>query len=535
MKYTALLCAMAAIGLAACTQDELTDGTLPEGKYPLVINATGLQTATLDTRATVDGNWDGVESVAVQVGDEVKEYSVTAGTEDPTKATLSNDADPFYWDAMTMTVSAWHPYGETMPEVVVVDADQSTKDNFTASDFISAENQTVTFGDNSTPTLAFSHRTARVRVILKGDEMTSVDGATVSLIDLTTEGGNPATISAYKSADNTFEALLHPQTISANGPFIQVVLNGKTYSYGLAKGITLEANHRYTYNVDIPAQNMVLTSCIISGWEEETPVNAVTAQDYITDDQGTYIVYTGAGLKAVADLISGGDYDINVKLDRDIDLTGVDWMPIANNVNAGSVGGYSGTFDGQGHRITGLRIENPSEERFKHIALFKSIGEGGTVKNLQLVNVDFDAGKSMCGGIAVYNYGTITACSVTGTLVSSPEGTGSTGGIVYTNNKTITACWFNGDLDGMLNSDNSKKIGGIAVTAEIGSVFTACYWGGNAEEGADVHPSGATVEATKVNDGESWQSAIDGMNAALSGNDYEWALGTDGQPVLKKK
>ena len=255
---------------------------------------------------------------------------------------------------------------------------------------------------------------------------------------------------------------------------------------------------------------------------------------YTDDGQSNYTVYTGKGLKAVADFINADNLDINVKLDRDIDLTGVDWTPIANNVQAGRVGGYSGTFDGQGHRITGLRIENPSEERFKHIALFKSIGEGGTVKNLQLVNVDFDAGESMCGGIAVYNYGTITACSVTGTLVSSPEGTGSTGGIVYTNNKTITACWFNGNLDGGRDSGGLKKIGGIAVNANKGSI-SACYWGGNAEEGADDQYMDATVEATKVNDGESWQSAIDGMNAALTGNDYEWELGTDGLPVLKKK
>ena len=524
---------MAAIGLAACTQDELTDGTLPEGKYPLVINATGLQTATLDTRATVDGDWHGVNSVAVQVGNEVKEYSVTMSTDAKT-ATLSNDSDPFYWDATTMTVSAWYPYGETMPEVVV-GADQSSKENFDGSDFISAENQTVTFGDNSTPTLVFSHRTARVKVILKGDEITSVDGATVSLIGLTTEYDNPATITPYNSDENTFEALLRPQTISAHEPFIQVVLNGETYSYGLEEGIELEANHCYTYNVTVSKlESMILTSCTISDWEgDDTPVETVSA-DYADDGQGTYTVYTSKGLKAVADLINAGNLDINVKLDRDIDLTGVDWTPIANNVQTGSDEGYSGTFDGQGHRITGLRIENPSEERFKHIALFKSIGEGGTVKNLQLVNVDFDAGESMCGGIAVYNYGTITACSVTGTLVSSPEGTGSTGGIVYTNNKTITACWFNGNLDGGRDSGGLKKIGGIAVNASKGSI-SACYWGGNAEKGADDQYMDATVEATKVNDGESWQSAIDGMNAALSGNDYEWALGTDGLPVLKKK
>lgn len=505
---------MAAIGLAACTQDELTDGTLPEGKYPLVINATGLQTATLDTRATVDGNWDDVNSVAVQVGDEVKEYFVDATT-DPTKATLSNDTDPFYWDATTMTVSAWHPYGATMPEVVV-QKDQSIADNFAASDFISAKDEVSI--DN--PTLVFRHRTARVRVILKGDEITSVDGATVSLIDLTTEGGNPAAINAYKSEENenTFEALLRPQTISANGPFIQVVLNGETYSYGLEDGIELEANHSYTYNVDISAPETVLTSCIISDWEDETSVDAVTAKDYIDDGQGNYTIYTGKGLKDVADLINAGNLDINVKLDRDIDLTGVDWKRIK--------GYYQGTFDGQGHRITGLSINMEGEE---FASLFSDIGEDGTVKNLQLENVDY-TGTDQSYGIATNNLGTITACSVTGTLTASDY----VAGIVYGNRGTITACWFNGTL----SASSSYGIVGNNTKLSVvpnGGVISACYWGGNAEMGVDTQTSGATTEATKVNDGESWQSAIDGMNAALSGNDYEWALGTDGLPVLKKK
>ena len=501
---------MAAIGLAACTQDELTDGTLPEGKYPLVINATGLQTATLDTRATVDGNWDDVNSVAVQVGDEVKEYFVDATT-DPTKATLSNDADPFYWEAKTMTVSAWYPYGETKPDVVV-DADQSSKENFAGSDVISAEAEVSI--DN--PTLVFSHRTARVTVNLQeGNDITSLEGATVSLVGLTTEGGNPATITPCNSDENTFEALLRPQTISANVPFIQVVLDGETYSYGLAKDIRLEANYRYAYTVTVSEQkNLVLTSCTISEWKDGERVETVT--NYIDDGQGNYTIYTGAGLKAVADLISEGDYDINVKLDRDIDLTGVDWKTIK--------GYYQGTFDGQGHRITGLSI-NMEGEGFA--SLFSDIGVNGTVKNLQLENVDY-TGTDESYGIAINNSGTITACSVTGTLTASDY----VAGIVYGNRGTITACWFNGTFSA------SSSYGIVRNNSKLspnGGVISACYWGGNAEMGVDTQTSGATTEATKVNDGESWQSAIDGMNAALSGNDYEWALGTDGQPVLKKK
>ena len=504
---------MAAIGLAACTQDELTDGTLPEGKYPLVINATGLQTATLDTRATVDGNWDGVNSVAVQVGDEVKEYFVDA-TADPTKATLSNDTDPFYWDATSMTVSAWwsYNYSEVMPEVVVQE-DQSTERNFIASDFISAEAEVSI--DN--PTLVFSHHTARVTVNLQeGNDITSLEGATVSLVGLTTEGGNPATITPCNSDENTFEALLRPQTISANVPFIQVVLDGETYSYGLAKDITLKANYRYAYTVTVSEQkNLVLTSCTISEWKDGERVETVT--NYIDDGQGNYTIYTGAGLKAVADLISEGDYDINVKLDRDIDLTGVDWKRIE--------GYYQGTFDGQGHRITGLSI-NMEGEGFA--SLFSDIGANGTVKNLQLEKVDY-TGTDESYGIATNNLGTITACSVTGTLTASDY----VAGIVYGNRGTITACWFNGTLSA------SRSYGIAMYNAKIsvpnGGVISACYWGGNAEMGVDTQTSGATTDATKVNDGESWQSAIDGMNAALSDNDYEWALGTDGLPVLKKK
>ena len=70
-------------GLAACTQDELADDNrLPEGEYPVVIRATGLSVeatpqAAPSTRATVDGDWQGVTSVALKTGDAVKEYTVT--------------------------------------------------------------------------------------------------------------------------------------------------------------------------------------------------------------------------------------------------------------------------------------------------------------------------------------------------------------------------------------------------------------------------------------------------------------------------
>ena len=184
------------LAATACTQDELADGTrLPEGEYPLIINATGLsvEATPASTRATVDGDWDGVASVALSLGDETKEYNVTnvtASDADGYKtATLSNNLSPFWWTSRNdITVSAWWPYATTMPDVVVKQ-DQSTQKAFAASDFIAAIDQTVQF-DN--PTLEFSHRTARVTINLKpGTGITSVDGATVSLTSLSADNGNP--------------------------------------------------------------------------------------------------------------------------------------------------------------------------------------------------------------------------------------------------------------------------------------------------------------------------------------------------------
>ena len=183
--------------LAACTQDELAgDNRLPEGEYPVVIRATGLSVeatplAASSTRAAVDGDWQGVTSVALKMGDAVKEYTVTAST-DFKSATLSRENDPYYWTSRDpITVSAWWPFNNAditqMPAVKVAE-DQSKLADFQNSDFISAENRKVEFNN---PTLEFTHRTARVTIELKpGTGFTSVAGATVSLVSLSADNGN---------------------------------------------------------------------------------------------------------------------------------------------------------------------------------------------------------------------------------------------------------------------------------------------------------------------------------------------------------
>ena len=522
LSYILSGAAVLLLAATACTQDELADDTrLPEGEYPLIINATGLQAVATpaSTRATVDGNWDGVTSVALSVGGTVKEYDVTASDADGYKtATLSSDTDPFWWTSREdITVSAWWPYGTTMPDVVVK-ADQSTKEGFEGSDFISAEAQTVQFDH---PMLEFSHRTARITVLLKpGDGITSVTGADVSVTGLGTDNGNPATIKTYAPDGNTYEALAAPQTVKANTPFIQVDLGGGTYYFRPKNEVVLEANSRYTYTVNVTAKGLELAGCTIGGWTDGGGESG-TAEDlgYFIQDDGSYTVYNANGLKEWAEAVQT-DPTINCTLTADINLTGKEWTPVGNSGQT-----YNGTFDGQGHTITGLNISSPSEA----VALFGDIGGAGKVMNLQLKDVTYKGSTAM-GGIAHGNNGTITACSVMGTLTNTTNN-GAVGGIAAINYGTITACWFNGTITG------GSNVSGIAVfNLNAGSYdgkITACYWSGDGISngvwgGHDINGT------TKVdNSTVTWQTAVGDMNAALTGNDYQWKLGTDGLPVLQ--
>ena len=503
--------------LAACTQDELADDSrLSKEEYPIVIHATGLSVeatpqAAPSTRASVDGDWQDVNSVALKIGDAVKEYTVTAST-DFKSATLSRENDPYYWISRDpITVSAWWPLDNTditqMP-VVKVAEDQSKLADFQKSDFIAAENQTVKFNN---PTLKFNHRTARVTIELKpGTGFTSVAGATVSLVSLSADNGNPTAIKTYNASGNTYEALTAPQTVAAGKPFVKVELGGGTFYFRPQNNVVLEAGNRYTYTVKVNATGLTLEGCTIGSWTDGGGESGA-AEDlgYSIQNDGSYMVYNAKGLLAW-NKAAQKDESINCTLTADIDLTGKDWTRI------GTWPGYSGVFNGQGHRITGLNISAATTE------LFGLLNVRGVIKNLQLIDVNLYGSSGSAAGIVEQNEGQIIACSVTGKISAY----GRTCGIADLNYGSITACWFDGTL---------KEYESGAIVRYNYNTITSCYWGGNAGQGV-FRNHGGTVDATKV-DGATvkWQTAVDGMNTALTDNDYQWALGTNGLPVLQKK
>lgn len=425
--------------LAACTQDELAgDNRLPEGEYPVVIRATGLSVeatplATPSTRAAVDGDWQGVTSVALKMGDAVKEYTVTAST-DFKSATLSRENDPYYWTSRDpITVSAWCPFDKAditqMPAVKVAE-DQSKLADFQNSDFISAENRKVEFNN---PTLEFTHRTARVTIELKpGTGFTSVAGATVSLVSLSADNGNPTAIKTYNASGNTYEALTAPQTVAAGKPFIRVELGGGTFYFRPQNNVVLEAGNRYKYTVKVNASGLTLEGCTIGDWADGGGESG-EAEDlgYSIQDDGSYMVYNADGLLAW-NKAAQKDESINCTLTADIDLTGKEWTQVGTWPP-----GYSGIFNGQGHRITGLNFSAATTE------LFGLLNERGVIKNLQLIDVNLYGSSGHAAGIVEENNGQIIACSVTGKISAY----GRTSSIADLNYGSITACWFNGTLE----------------------------------------------------------------------------------------
>ena len=581
--------------LAACTQDELAgDNRLPEGEYPVVIRATGLSVeatplAAPSTRAAVDGDWQGVTSVALKMGDAVKEYTVTAST-DFKSATLSRENDPYYWTSRDpITISAWWPFNNAditqMPAVKVAE-DQSKLADFQNSDFISAENRKVEFNN---PTLEFTHRTARVTIELKpGTGFTSVAGATVILVSLSADNGNPTAIKTYNASGNTYEALTAPQTVAAGKQFIRVELGGGTFYFCPQNNVVLEAGSRYKYTVKVNATGLTLEGCTIGSWADGGGESGA-AEDlgYIYDSNTkTYTVYNANGLMNIAELVNGGKSDINITLDTDIDLTGKDWTPIGTDYD----NSYKGTFDGGGHTITGLTFTTNDE----FAGLFGWLNRAGTVKNVVMEGVQITSNQiygGSIGGVVGYSWGTIENCSVSGSVSgtvyvggvvgaqiggsitgcsssATVKGTVDVGGVAGQTNSsaTLTACYATGNVTIEINpakniaggslvgmnagisllacyatgnvTSTGSSTGQVHIGGFLGNNYTtvtAGYWKNNHEQGIGYNRE--STGATKV-DGSvvTWQKAVDAMNTALQNAGSEWRYELKGAlPTLMKQ
>ena len=213
------------------------------------------------------------------------------------------------------------------------------------------------------------------------------------------------------------------------------------------------------------------------------PINATSCNITVefkdpgyTIENDTYMVYNADGLKAFADAVNGSKTGLNCTLTSNIALTG-EWTPIGNSYS----NAYAGTFDGDGHTISGLQVSGGD-----CVGLFGYVN-GGTVKNLNLV-VTSVSGSSNVGSVVGRNYdGTIQGCMVTG---------------------------------GSIKANGRAAVGGVVGYNGIGSI-TDCYWKKGPEQGVGTDYGTGTPDVTQINDDVPMQTAIAAMNNYLTGYQYE--------------
>ena len=234
--------------------------------------------------------------------------------------------------------------------------------------------------------------------------------------------------------------------------------------------------------------------CTCGSYEPATP-----------DEAGTYQIKNAGQLYWFAGLVNGTLTDgtpqntaANAVLTEDIvlnekvlkdngDLNGdgssfTQWTPIGNEY----INHYTGTFDGKGHTISGLYINNSTAQ---YVGLFGCMITNGSVQNLTLAdsyfnNSSYSGGLAYVGGICGGNDGgSITSCINSGTVT----GHGYVGGICgYNYSGTITSCSNSGSVSG------SGNVGGICGQ-NYGSI-TNCYW---LQDTANNGIGGGSGEATE--------------------------------------
>ena len=199
-----------------------------------------------------------------------------------------------------------------------------------------------------------------------------------------------------------------------------------------------------TYTPTLAGSYTVTVSAV--GYISKTS-EAVTVSDGSVDYP--FLVSNEAELRKVGteDTDGGWTLSAHYKQTANIAMTGGDFTRIGN---AGT-GIFTGTYDGQNHTITGLTMTGT----FNYLALFRNIGAGGTVKNM----------------------------NVTGTITQNGSNTTLTGGIAGSNNGTIENCSFSGTITGSSSADQVGGITGYNYGTVINSRSTATVSGRNAVAG----------------------------------------------------
>ena len=477
MNIKNLLLATTAILLAACSTD--SDVLPPQDLGQIRVTAS----VGAMTRVAHSGN-----STTFETNDRISVYAWLGADNDMQRLVVDNSINTLGGDG-TWTAEPqmlWadntsdHYFLGIYPErngATDYDADPYTLDfnNQTASDLLVA--RTTAKPTGSAVKLEFEHVMAKLVVNLSfrnewttAPEVASVTAtacteATVNYlenpVEVTPATGQNLVVIPFTGTSASFAGIMIPG--QSGFRTINVTLeNGKVYTYTHSADIDLQPGRYTTVNLVLGRDNIKLDDAGInvSDWENGTSIDGGEATEAYSYDSNTktITIYSGEGLKVAADVANSGDTDINIILNNDIDLSGIDWTPIGTESRP-----YTGNFDGGGHTITGLKIDKSGTD---YVGLIGCLGSGGKVQNVTLTNISV-SGANCVGGIAGQNYGTVENCSVNGTVTG--KGFTDTGGIAGSNYGTISGCSAEGTVTGSVN------VGGIAGGSYLGVIIDGCH------------------------------------------------------------
>lgn len=485
MNIKNLLLATTAILLAACSTD--SDVLPPQDLGQIRVTAS----VGAMTRVAHSGN-----STTFETNDRISVYAWLGADNDMQRLVVDNSINTLGGDG-TWTAEPqmlWadntsdHYFLGIYPErngATDYDADPYTLDfnNQTASDLLVA--RTTAKPTGSAVKLEFEHVMAKLVVNLSfrnewtiAPEVVSVTAAacteaTVNYlenpVEVTPATGQNLVVIPFTGTSASFAGIMIPG--QSGFRTINVTLeNGKVYTYTHSADIDLQPGRYTTVNLVLGRDNIKLDDAGInvSDWENGTSIDGGEATEAYSYDINTktITIYSGEGLKVAADVVNSGDTDLNIILDNDIDLTGINWTPIGTYDNP-----YTGTFDGGTYTITGLKIDQSGTD---NVGLIGRLGSGGKVQDVTLTEVNVTGGTYV-GGIAGQTDGTVENCSVNGTVT----GQNQTGGIVGRNFSTISGCSAEGTVTGNIN------VGGISglcvpnydtgTSSLIGSTIEGCH------------------------------------------------------------
>lgn len=476
--YLAVLTAM----VSACSEDELADNTQPSGKVPMEFYAnTDASTRTILTT----GNavyWEANDAISLfdPIGDNNRFYTTESGP----SVTFTGKAA-----LAEGTYYALYPYDtnaqiEGTTITTTLPAEQDAREG----SFAQGLNPSVATAD-ATNNLYFKNVCALVKFTLDGSITTTITKATLC-------GNNGEALAGTLTIDASQEnpiANVDPEWAGIEIALKGNLIAGKTYYFVTApatlnKGLTLSLyDDKGNVWKKEGTQSATLTASRILNLGTMRLDNFEPAQGYEVID-GTYHIYNADGLKVWA---SNADVlNKSVILEKDIDLTGVEWTPVGSDMNTG----YAGEFNGNGKFIYNLVVESDAS----NVGFFGGLAAGGTVHDVKFANakVSSSNGASYVGVVAGASLGKIEDCNVRNSEVSGNyagaitgnnslqvnecnaldvqvTATYAAGGIAGVNYGKIEYCTLSGHSTIVANGSSPRAGGIVGETAEQSGVTTS--------------------------------------------------------------